>query len=60
MDGLCFSDHTPTPGLIEFKKVVEPVRASVSDEELIIENGYDFVDLKHLVAVYKLESFGDR
>ncbi|KFY06645.1 hypothetical protein V492_07880 [Pseudogymnoascus sp. VKM F-4246] len=59
MDGLCFSDHTPTPGLVEFKKVIEPVRASVSDEDLIIENGYDFVDLKHLVATYKLESFTD-
>ncbi|KFX99532.1 hypothetical protein O988_03801 [Pseudogymnoascus sp. VKM F-3808] len=60
MDGLCFSDHTPTPGLVEFKKVVEPVRASVVDDDLTIENGYDFIDLKHLVAIFKLESFSDR
>ncbi|CRK03658.1 hypothetical protein BN1723_020892, partial [Verticillium longisporum] len=26
MDGLCFSDHTPTPGLVEYKKAIEPVQ----------------------------------
>ena len=28
MDGLCFSNHTPTPGLTEFKKIIEPVRVT--------------------------------
>jgi beta-galactosidase len=55
MDGLCFSDHTPTPGLTEFKKVTEPVRAWIDGEAMVVENGYDFTDLGHLVAVYKLE-----
>ena len=57
MDGLCFSDHTPTPGLIEFKKVIEPVRTWVEEEELFVENGYDFMDLSHLVATYSVEVF---
>lgn len=25
MDGCVFSDHTPTPGLIEYAKAIEPV-----------------------------------
>ena len=29
IDGLMFPDRTPSPGLLEFKKVVEPVRISV-------------------------------
>jgi beta-galactosidase len=29
IDGLVFPDRTPSPGLLEFKKVVEPVRISV-------------------------------
>ena len=28
-DGLIFPDRTPSPGLIDFKKVVEPVRVAV-------------------------------
>lgn len=60
MDGLCFSDHSPAPGLIEFKKVIEPVRLSMEGEILLLENGYDFINLDHLVATYKVEAFGDR
>lgn len=59
MDGLCFSDHTPTPGLVELKKVIEPVRLMMESGKLFIENEYDFTDLSHLVAVYKVESFGN-
>ena len=58
MDGLCFSDHTPTPGLIEYKKVIEPVRSWLSGSLLVIENGHDFVSLDHLTAKYKIEEFG--
>jgi beta-galactosidase len=60
MDGLCFSNHTPTPGLVEFKKVIEPVRAWVEGVNIVVENGYDFIDLRHLVAAYKVETFGER
>ncbi|TVY89080.1 Beta-galactosidase [Lachnellula willkommii] len=57
MDGLCFSDHTPTPGLVEFKKVAQPVKLSMEGEQLFVENEYDFIDLDHLVATYKVEAF---
>ncbi len=60
MDGLCFSNHTPTPGLTEFKKVTEPIRAWINGEELAVENGYDFIDLSDIVAVYKIELFEAR
>lgn len=60
MDGICFSDHSPTPGLTELKKVAQPVRGSVSGDEIIIENLYDFVGLDHLTAKYKVETIGER
>ena len=36
-DGLIFPDRTPSPGLIDFKKVIEPVRASVDAASRTIE-----------------------
>jgi beta-galactosidase len=49
MDGLCNSDHTPTPGLIEYRKAIEPVQTiGLTGEELTITNRYDFLDLDHL------------
>lgn len=56
LDGLCYSDHTPTPGLIELRKGYSPVRAWVEDGEIVVANDYDFVGLGHLEAVYKFES----
>lgn len=58
MDGLCYSDHTPTPGLTELKKVIAPIHAWVSRDEIFIYNGYDFIDLNHVAASYKIEMFG--
>ncbi|KAH8597466.1 hypothetical protein B0O99DRAFT_650853 [Bisporella sp. PMI_857] len=49
LDGMCFSDHTPTPGLIEYKKAIEPVQLqSFADGKLTIANRYDLVTLDHL------------
>jgi beta-galactosidase len=49
MDGLVFSDHTPTPGLIEYKKAIEPVQViGGSLGRVKIINRYDFVTLDHL------------
>ncbi|QSZ31453.1 hypothetical protein DSL72_001018 [Monilinia vaccinii-corymbosi] len=59
MDGLCYSDHTPTPGLTELKKVIAPIRAWVEGDKIIIANGYDFIGLDHVAASYKIESFGN-
>jgi beta-galactosidase len=60
MDGLCFSNHTPTPGLTEYKKVVEPVRAWIEREDIVIENRYDFLGLEGIMANFKIETFSDR
>ncbi|SMR53157.1 unnamed protein product [Zymoseptoria tritici ST99CH_1E4] len=59
MDGLCNSNHTPTPGLVEYKKVIEPLRATVEGNELVVKNLYDFVSLDHLTAIYRIESFNE-
>lgn len=59
MDGLCFSDHTPTPGLVEYKKAIEPVQVELvrgenggSSDTVVVEliNRYDVVSLDHLTC----------
>ncbi|KAJ8122805.1 hypothetical protein ONZ43_g1091 [Nemania bipapillata] len=53
MDGVLFSNHTPTPGLIEYKKAIEPVKVvSHEAEKITIVNRYDFITLDHLEASY--------
>ncbi|GIH06556.1 beta-galactosidase [Rhizocola hellebori] len=41
-DGLVFPDRTPSPGLAEYKKVIEPIRITRDG----IENRYDFRSLE--------------
>jgi beta-galactosidase len=36
-DGLVFPDRTPSPGLIDYKKVIEPVRAAIDADSRTIE-----------------------
>jgi beta-galactosidase len=58
-DGLLFPDRMPSPGLIELKKVFEPVRISAGvDGGLRVENHYLFRDLAHLTFVWDLEQEG--
>lgn len=49
-DGLLFPDRTPSPGLVEYKKVIEPVRIDAGDTDgtVRITNRYDFADLSAL------------
>lgn len=58
MDGLINSKHEPTPGLIEYKKVMQPVILSRIGHFLFVRNRYNFVGLDHLQASYRLEAFG--
>lgn len=60
MDGLCYSDHSPTPGLIELRKAYEPVRAWVENDLIVIKNEYDFVSLDDILAVFKVEAFSEK
>ncbi len=59
MDGLVASSHEPMPGLIELKKVIQPVRLGIEGDKLLIENHYDFIDLGHLAATFELEEFDE-
>ncbi|KAK8049574.1 glycoside hydrolase family 2 protein [Apiospora phragmitis] len=53
MDGVLFSDHTPNPGLVEYKQALAPVQVvSHSPGKVVIINRYDFVTLDHLECVY--------
>ncbi|WP_431801216.1 glycoside hydrolase family 2 TIM barrel-domain containing protein [Halobacillus andaensis] len=55
IDGLVMADHTPSPALKEYKKVIEPVLIESVDLEkgkVKITNRYDFVSLDHLHAAW--------
>ena len=54
MDGLCYSDHTPTPGLVETKKVFEPVKVKLEEHCLTVSNLNDFDSLDSLRAEWEL------
>ena len=57
-DGLLFPDRTPSPGLLEYKKVIEPVRISAAGESLRIDNRHDFADLSYLRFHWSVEEEG--
>jgi beta-galactosidase len=58
-DGLLFPDRTPSPGLHELKKVVEPVRITADPAGGIrVANLHDVVDLSHLRFTWSLEAEG--
>ncbi|KAI8633510.1 glycoside hydrolase family 2 protein [Xylariaceae sp. FL1651] len=55
MDGVLFSDHTPNPGLIEYKKAIEPIKVvSHTPQKVTIVNRYDFITLDHIEASYMI------
>jgi beta-galactosidase/evolved beta-galactosidase subunit alpha len=62
-DGLLFPDRTPSPGLFEYKKVLEPVRVeaiAIGDRgaQLRVYNRYDFSTLDHLQLAWQLSEDG--
>jgi beta-galactosidase len=61
-DGLVFPDRTPSPGLLEFKKVVEPVRIEGDPERglVTVTNLHDFADLSGLAFRWVYEEDGVR
>ncbi|MBB6450932.1 beta-galactosidase/evolved beta-galactosidase subunit alpha [Geomicrobium halophilum] len=59
IDGLLRPDRSPSPALLEYKKVIEPVVIEAIDlEERLfqINNRYEFVDLAHLQLSWNLHS----
>ncbi|SER90590.1 evolved beta-galactosidase subunit alpha [Gracilibacillus ureilyticus] len=62
MDGLVMSDHSPSPSLYEYKKVLEPVKLEEVDlcKGIVqVTNRYDFVSLDHLQLVWSVEADGE-
>jgi len=48
IDGLVFPDLTPSPGLVEYKQVICPVKIREKEGAYLIENRYNFLDLSHI------------
>ncbi|TDO52473.1 beta-galactosidase [Kribbella sp. VKM Ac-2527] len=57
IDGLLFPDRTPSPGLLEYKKVIEPVRIT-GPNPLTIHNLQTFGPLDHLEFLWVEEVDG--
>ncbi|MEU6847178.1 glycoside hydrolase family 2 TIM barrel-domain containing protein [Streptomyces sp. NPDC046716] len=60
-DGLVFPDRTPSPGLAEFKKVIEPVLIAVDGPSgtARVTNRFDFRDLSHLSFEWSYQVDGE-
>lgn len=61
IDGLVFPDRSPSPGLIELKKVIEPVAVEMVDASsgrLRLTNRYDFLSLAHLACSWQVTEDG--
>jgi len=61
IDGLLFPDRTPSPGLMELKKAIEPVKAEAEDLSLgriRLTNRLDFLSLGHLALSWRVEADG--
>ncbi|WP_037671537.1 glycoside hydrolase family 2 TIM barrel-domain containing protein [Streptomyces griseus] len=60
-DGLLFPDRTPSPGLVEFKKVIEPVafEGDGTDGTVRIRNKQDFADLSALAFEWSYQVDGE-
>lgn len=58
-DGLVFPDRTPSTGLLEYKKVIEPLKITCIDAKkgvFAFENRFDFTDLSEMSFVLKVKA----
>ncbi|MFG6192476.1 glycoside hydrolase family 2 TIM barrel-domain containing protein [Nonomuraea sp. JJY05] len=60
LDGLLFPDRTPSPGLAELRKAIEPVGIAVDvvAGEVVVANKHDLIDLGHLEFRWRVEVDG--
>jgi beta-galactosidase len=58
-DGLIFPDRTPSPGLLEFKKVIEPVSFEGGDGTVRVTNKQDFADLSAFAFEWSYQVDGE-
>lgn len=61
-DGLVDANRKPRPGLLDFKKVVEPLHIRVDDSwsGFVLRNGQDFADTSAFRFQYSVEADGVR
>lgn len=57
MDGLCTSEHMPGPGLVELKKVYQPVTFHREGNKVLVKNRHDFMSLENLLYAYEITRF---
>ncbi|MDT0541844.1 MULTISPECIES: glycoside hydrolase family 2 TIM barrel-domain containing protein [Streptomyces] len=60
VDGLVFPDRTPSPGLLAYKKAIEPVviTADPGGGRIAVRSRYDLRDTSHLRFIWTLEDEG--
>jgi beta-galactosidase len=58
LDGLVFADRAPSPGLLEYKAVIAPVRLTVGADGVTVTNRHDFADTSFLRFVWTYETEG--
>jgi beta-galactosidase len=58
-DGLLFPDRTPSPALLDVKRIIQPIAFALEDGKVVIRNKYDFIDLSHLQLAWKVEKWGE-
>ncbi|GAA1749041.1 glycoside hydrolase family 2 TIM barrel-domain containing protein [Nonomuraea bangladeshensis] len=58
-DGLLFPDRTPSPGLLELKKVFEPIRFERADIGVRVRNLRDHTGLDDLTVTWTLTEDGE-
>ena len=56
MDGLLDSEHNPTPGLKEYKVIIQPANVVLNGDKLEITNTQTFETLDYLSAQYEVVS----
>jgi beta-galactosidase/beta-glucuronidase len=62
INGMVFPDQTPSPALIEHKKVIEPVLCEADDVaagKIRVTNRHDFVSLDYLTVTWNLTIDGE-
>ena len=59
-DGLLFPDRTPSPGMHEYIKVIEPLRIVADGNRVSVTNRYEVLDTSHLTFSYVVETEGAR
>jgi len=58
-DGLIFPNRQPSPGLLEFKKVIEPVAIEGADTAVRVTNKQDFADLSAFAFEWSYQVDGE-